>query len=423
MGSFNTTCAISRSEIKPYQKAYVFFLIYDAFSSHYNLREKNFFSNSFSGSSCHPESHFKIIGYPLLGTYYDYNQYLFKDKELEQLTLNSIKEIYIPNKKTEGLNNYNTSHDFLNIPDIHDMKQLQEMEHFGSLRVKSYHGVSFVSKMAIHQDIYEKLILNHKEKSPYLLKNNFEEISLSNLYSYFSIKEPINIKSEFESLNIFEKNMILMREKYLYSNIGKQCPKGNIITEDYILKEKEKEITQIVHRPFNDDKLTELFRFLYSTSNYNRDVEINLSMREKITQKISEMYIFNLWLTANNVEILPSMISNPDYDHETHVDNLLSIAAFTHGRTSYFDEESIPHSRSLEVIKKINISVTDIEKTLLSWFEISEDTYPDIFLLLNEIKNKKITTFLVGDGSDADLTFKKHHLIKDIENNTLITFY
>lgn len=422
MGSFNTTCAISKSEIKPGQKAYVFFLIYDSFSTHYDLREKNFFSNSFLGSFCDPCSHFKIIGYPLLGTYEDYNYYKFEDKDLEFLTLASIKKIHYPNKKTDGFFNYNESHDFLDLTEINDMEQLQKIEHSGSLRVQTHHGISFVSKMAIHQRIYEDLILSHQEKSPYCLTKHFTEVNLENLISYFSTKTTSDIDELFNSLSPFDQVMIEITNDSLLSKINQKDDNGFLITNDYILKTREEQIIKAANKIFTDDTFRDHFKFLYSTTIYNSDIFKLDNIRDRITTKISELYIMYLWFKSNNFEFLPTLISDPDYDNDKHSQNLFSIATITHNMNGYFSDEEIPHTHSVEIIKKINVSINDLEKTFLNWFGDEPNKYSVFFDFLYLIKTQKISEFIIGDQSDIDVFFRENNLIGVYDNGTVVSF-
>lgn len=432
MGSFNTTCAISKSPILYGQKAYVFFLVYDSFDTYYQLKEKNFFSNSFNGSSNKECEHFSIIGYPLLATYKDYNIYEFEDKDLELLTLNNIKKIHIPNTKSDGFNGYNNCHDYLDVDDINDMEQLQKIEHSGSLRVKTYNGISFISKMAIHKDIYEKIILKHTENHCYLKYNELKHnINLNKLQDFLIKLNNHNNKSIdeiFNSLNESNKRFIMFNIKWLENNLDKTDKKGNLITKEYIKKEKEYLILNSIKSSFfYDDNL----KFIYSLDQYNKNYEENQHndfIKLKIIKKFSELYIMSLWFNHYNFEFIPVIIGSNDSNYEDHYNMFLKLSNIIASLDSYNNnEECLEYENLIEFKIKKRILIKNIEKTFFDWFGRNKEEYDEsekiFFYYLNLIKNGDIKSFEIGDESEIDLFFKENNLISNFKDGDIIEFY
>jgi len=242
MGSFNTTCAVSKAPILDGQKVRVFFLLMNTSTFHYHKKIGQF-KSSLMGSSCYPWDHFQIVGYPMLATYNDYNRYVFDDSDMENLNLKIINKLYNKNiiAEDKSINDYNSSHDYMNIEKIENMHQLQEMEHSGSLRVKTCHGVSAIAKMAIHEDIYQQLILGKKEGKV----SKFQKVVDEKLI------EMLEEKSSADKLNESKREVIKKYREKLEEKLGTENDDGEIITKDFIEKEV-KFMTRMVSNDYMD---------------------------------------------------------------------------------------------------------------------------------------------------------------------------
>ena len=94
-----------------------------------------------------------------------------------------------------GKSGYNEIHDHLNIEKIENIDKLQEMEGSRALRVKTFAGTSIVTKMAIHEDIFQKLIL----KSNYKIKFNEKEKTFDEAFNYYKEQLNNNLKIDITS--------------------------------------------------------------------------------------------------------------------------------------------------------------------------------------------------------------------------------
>tara|TARA_B100002019_G_C21272209_1_gene603018 strand:+ start:2424 stop:3374 length:951 start_codon:yes stop_codon:yes gene_type:complete len=296
MGSFNETCAISRTPISIGQKARVFFLVMDISSMNYTKREKGLFSNILKKSPCYPWEDFKIIGYPLLGTYDDYGFYVFDDKNMENLNLSIINEIYIPNRKIEGKSGYNEIHDHLDIEKIESMDKLQEMEGSGALRVKTFAGTSILTRMAIHEDVFQKLIL----ESNYEIEFNKKRKTFVEAFNYY--KEQLNNNLKIDTNTTQEEQ---------YEEYKKTITKQNYLDnqEKKILYFMSKEVGII--KDFVNDEISR---------EYILNNEINYHLSENnFKDDILKAWVHTIWVakffSQYNFQFLPVIISGQSVDY------------------------------------------------------------------------------------------------------------
>lgn len=348
MGSFNTTCAVSKAPIRRGQKARVFFLIMNTFEHHYNLSQKGLFSSILQGFQCYPWDSFKVIGYPLVGSYQDYNQYEFEDKYLEDLTLSIINKFYIPNTIQEGKTekDYNTYHDHLNIDQISDMKQLQDMEHSGALRVKSPHGVSIIAKMAIHEEVFQQLI-----------------------------------KTSIFEFNIVEYGLKYSQDEYLKYLLD------TLNNKEQLLKNSTEEDADFQNFLIKD-KLNQIFKHEGLVQEYPNLIISCVDNDNK--EKLLQSHVDFIW-TANffqqyNFEFIPVYSSGQNiYDH---ADMLKSLSHIVENLTNdYNEEETITLHK--EITEKISISLTELDEKFNLWFD-GEEPLSDYANFINEIRNNNI---------------------------------
>lgn len=199
MGSFNTTCAISHTRIRPNDKVRLFFLA--SKGGYYKDPERNILS---IGCKCYPWDDFEVIGgISLEATYEDYNNYSFQEDNIFSVYIyNLIRRNYSPNVSVEG-EEYNEYHDHMDVKvDDLDWEKIMDMIHSGRLYLNGYgRGAKpAVAMMAIHESVYQIMMDETYEKyvnetSDYrnatyvtvgfqdVLKKNLEKEALSNLDS------------------------------------------------------------------------------------------------------------------------------------------------------------------------------------------------------------------------------------------------
>ena len=371
MGSFNTTCAISRAPITESQKVRVFFLVMDTHSYHYNKREKGLFSMPQMGSHCYPWDNYKVIGYPLLATYEDCNNYEFIDKDLERLTLEAINEIYIPNEVQEGktIEDYNKYHDYMGIEKIENMKQLQDIEHSGSLRVKSYHGTSIIAKMAIIEDVFQELI---KSCSYNMDRVNYKKFSTFEEYKqelWNKVKDPEELMKESDPT--FDALKKIIKEK----------SKDKKEYEEKISRMMEFKIENVLRKMFEEQAV------------YNDVISYHLSQESmEVKERIIEAWVTFKWITnfmyAYNMEYAPAITSGQCYDFQDHARMLDKMSEIISNLRRPYDDETLKIKR--EKNQRLSISLKELEEKINDWYSPQDQTYQDYLKIKKLIENENI---------------------------------
>lgn len=148
MGSFNTTCAISRATILEGNDVRLFYVVSEGVSIG-------------KGCECYPWDNFKLIGgVGIPAKYADYNNYEFDENSLfARYIHDQIKSEYSENISVEG-KEYNPYHDHMDV-NVKDLtwQKIQDMIHSGRLFLNGYQGEKcFVASFAIHESVYQVMI-------------------------------------------------------------------------------------------------------------------------------------------------------------------------------------------------------------------------------------------------------------------------
>lgn len=159
MGSFNTACAITGAPITYGKEAYVFWLVASK-NGHYKEKASGMLQGEFQGFACYPWDVFTIIGVPVRCVYEDYNQYipLTSQNKSAEYTVSEIKKVYVENTPKEGYD-VNPYHDYVGVTvNELDWEQLEEMEHSGALRCCINGRETYITRMAVHASIVDKVL-------------------------------------------------------------------------------------------------------------------------------------------------------------------------------------------------------------------------------------------------------------------------
>lgn len=148
MGSFNTTCAISRATILEGNDVRLFYVVSEGKSMG-------------KGCECYPWDNFKLIGgVGVPAKYADYNNYEFDENSLfARYIHDQIKSEYSENISVEG-KEYNPYHDHMDVK-VEDLtwQKIQDMIHSGRLFLHDFQGEKcFVASFAIHESVYQVMI-------------------------------------------------------------------------------------------------------------------------------------------------------------------------------------------------------------------------------------------------------------------------
>lgn len=406
MGSFNTTCAVSKTPILEGQQVRVFFLKINNYPK-VQTQNTGLFSNIYQGLNCYPWDNFKVIGYPLLGKYADYNHYEFEDPEMSNLVLSIINNIYEPNRVKKGRKkeDYNKYHDYMDIETIENMQQLQDMEHSGALRVKSYSDTTLICKMAIHEEIFQQLILSgevfgvkdYNDRTPY----TFEQFVTHYISKYEKNKTNVELKD-------YEEEIIQKHKEDLESQIGQTNNKGILITQQYVEEEIERQI-----KSFSFFNQRELFR--NDGENWQTDTDVSVNVQDNsFYPHIIEAWAIGEW-TKNffynkNLEFAPVVSSGQEYDFDNDALYLRKLAGIINSlKSKWDDEESL--SIETETTIKQYISLKDICNKCEDWFLGDEKIINEYHKVVEHLKTNKPEFFTVGDGSFFDVFCEKQYLL------------
>lgn len=302
MGSFNTTCAITKTPILEGQEVRVFFLVIDQFGEDYSLRATGLRTSILAGPQCYPWDVCQVIGYPLKGVYADYNQYEFDDDSgLVEATLAVINRHYEPNRPSSDKRGYERDH--MDIEKIESMRQLQDMEHDGAVRLGRSKGM--LAKMAIHEEVYQHIIAEG------LIHESWEDKAGLN-YSQSVDK----LLSQFTTSNISPENQELLT-KFLTR-----------LKESGESQEKVDEMEVAMRRTYlreneclirNTDWIKTPFKQLIGRCN-------DVPATRDLCDSLIGGYMVVGWMRRNNYQLLPAVLSGQSYDFKASAKTMRELA-------------------------------------------------------------------------------------------------
>ena len=419
MGSFNTTCAVSKTPILEGQEARVFFLVMNGYPANIESTDKGLFHNIYQGVGCYPWTNFSVIGYPLLGTYADYNRYEFDDEEMSNLTLQVINKVYAPNRIKEGKTeeDYNSYHDYLNIEKINDMEQLQDMEHSGALRIKTFGGTTLVCKMAIHEEIYQKMILSGKKSGvkDYMDKTLYD----FNEYVNYYLEKYKNSIDTYE-MDEFEIDIYNKRKSDLNEKIGSKDSKGNIIDENYVSRRLSMFKEVLCMKSQRDLFKTEGERW-HSETLVVDDLEKNEFHNNIIEAWAGGMWTKD-WFLLHNLEFAPVITSGQEYDFKSDANHLCEIAGIVRGLKSRWEDDESFAIETETTIKKY-LSIKDIESKCEDWFGSDKSIMKKFYEVMKDLRTNRPENFTVGDDSLFNKFSQENYLINESQGTVLYFKY
>ncbi|AGN30312.1 hypothetical protein VPFG_00314 [Vibrio phage nt-1] len=393
MGSFNTTCAISRTPINEGDEARVFFLIMQANDIQRSIEEKQF-SNIMMGCGCYPWDNFKIIGYPLKGKYADYNRYEFEDQQMSDEVLRLINKIYMPNRVTEGkeLSDYNSYHDYMEIDEIESMHELQDMEHSGALRVESYFGPTAIVKMAIHEEIYQELIISGEMTTGWGedAKTKTFEQEVQELYERHAAA------GDKDPLSPDDRKLIdeTRADMYAKADAGEADADGKIITREIVDKMIERFENMLARKTDYYDP--------FDRAEWSERTYPVRSMQEsddnEFIRKLAEGHIglkwTALWFQANNYEFGPAITSGQWGDRLAEAERLRKLADIVESKVpEYYYEEHIPVRKERTV--RLVMKRSELVESYTDWYGEDADEMAELQEAIDSMKEQ--SSFKVGD--------------------------
>ncbi|CAM0061395.1 hypothetical protein VPHD527_0325 [Vibrio phage D527] len=416
MGSFNTTCAITRTPIQEGALARVFFLEMDAWELNNSYRN-GLIGNIMTGCGCYPWDNFKILGLPLLGKYDDYNRYVFQDSATEQLTLDAIRERYLPNKIAEGktMEDYNSCHDYMEISNISDMHELQDMEHSSALRIKSVHGYpTHVVKMAIHEEVYQMMLEG-------TMREGWGEDAKTYTFAdevQACLKQHTNVATGWDSLTEEQKDYINAVRDGMYAKAD--AGEINERTEKPYTREATDMRVERLIESFAEGldlglrERTEWFARIDLRQMF-RDVGEDEEATDAELLALAEAYIgakwCARWMQCHNYEFGPAMTCGQDYDTSSHSSRLRKLADIIESKKSEYHYEEAVEVKTIRSVRS-ELSIAEIKRRFTEWYDESDTEYKDMIAIVDKSVG---SLYVVGDESDFDKFSETYGVIRDFE--------
>ena len=398
MGNFNQVCAVSNTPISEGQEARVFFLVINTYK-----RSTENYNSSFSRSHTNPHGNYKVIGYPLLGRYNYCNQYDFDNYDMAELNLEILNKKYIYKNKSDVK--------------IKDLKSLQSEINNGTLNIKTAHGDSSVVMMAIHESIYQDLILRERFEPFIQMHSNFESKSFSEAVNELKKEVLCNKNGLLSENNINELNEEKADAGMIFDNIGKLNTEGELVTKEGI-DDFEKETSKMLINMFKMKK--DDFNSIQHTihTNYKKDC-LNNSFIQEIIEGTVGVFWIKEWFHKNHLQFHSPVTTNEIVDYRNESNRLFKMAKIISKlKTNHEYEEDI--ELKITETSKLFLSIKELEEKFGIWFNESGEEIKSLNQAIEIMKESNIKSFYIGGKIDIDLLCSKYELLTKYEKGTLI---
>ena len=316
MGSFNSTCAVSRAPISPSDKVRLFYIISNNFTESLYPGHDPSNQTMHRGLGCYVYDNFSTVGFPLEATYEDYGIFEVTNPEhpYAQFTLDVIKENYSPNPKlSEDDENYSRRDDqYSALPaDYLTFETINDMIREGVLYCEAgSYGKKFIGFYPVLEEVYQVLIQGTAE-----IYDNTVEPTVYTDYNLTQYSEMQQRKYNAQDKKYSES---LAKYRKLYEDrIGCIKKDGTVLTAE----EAEENIMDLASLS-NDSR--EHHEFSYKDS-FNRNSYMqfirdttgsDMSAEElsEFNKMHSEALFYIICLSRYNYELIPPRTSGQEYD-------------------------------------------------------------------------------------------------------------
>lgn len=297
------------------------------------------------------------------------------------LTLEHINKVYVPNTVKDGckINDYNSVHDYMNISEIRDIDQLERMEHSGALRVNHYGQVTSLCKVAIHEDVFQNVIIGDKI--------NFEN-TMEEFRDKFTIEKETLSTEGLEP----EEQQELIKWFDSYSNNTTDDINEEIINRPIVHALK---YGYLMRNTMRDHKINDLLREhkWLSMTNVVNDIENNIELEDDIIEAFTVGHLTCETLYDLNMEFKPMISSGQQYSYKRNVQLYQTLISTIGMLSDSYDEETISHE--VVYVTHYNISKSNIKERLIDWFGSTSDEYKEYLSLEKNIPE----SFQYGDNT------------------------
>ena len=316
MGSFNSTCAVSRAPISPSDKVRLMYIISNNFTEALYPGHDPSQQTMHRGLGCYFYDNFSTVGFPLEATYEDYGIFEVTDPEhpYAQFTLDTIKENYSPNPKLpEDDENYSRRDDeYCDIP-AEDLtfEIINDMIREGALYCEAgTYGKKFIGFYPVLEEVYQVLIQGTVE--------TYDDTVKPSRYTDYKLSQFEEMQNRKYAAQDEKFKATVQRYRELYEiRIGSVKNDGTVFTA-----EEAEECIMDIASLSNDSR--ERNEFAYKNS-FNRGAYMTFfrdmtgsDMTEEELAAFNRMHtealFYLICLSRYNYELIPPRTSGQEYD-------------------------------------------------------------------------------------------------------------
>lgn len=400
MGSFNTTCAISRAPIREGDKVRLFFLASDAHTYPVDLLR----TSISKGCQCYVWDDFKVIGgISLEATYSDYNTYEFDENSLFSRYIRwIIRGNYSMNVSEVG-KEYNEFHDHMDVPpeDL-SWEKIFDMQHSGRLFLKGYGSghLPFVGIMAIHESVYQ-IMLNESYE---VYQGYPDGVSWNSGYNPY---KTVNFESCLKAhLEEDEEEKVREHAKFYTDSFDHLVEEGKCTREEADVKVLEMARRMLESRSesrveYSFTRGSTPYAQMRDLFNANQDKDLGGVTLEDIKAKAYEGMFFTWRMDAHNIMYRPLATSGQEHDLVADGVFLQKVGAAVGAIGSNWEEEEHIVTRKFSKSWQ-EITVSEIQERMNDWFEPHEELYVEFKEKFDELMKDKDVVIVSSEELQSD---------------------
>lgn len=390
MGSFNTTCAISHSPIRPNDKVRLLFIATDTHECVQTSLDSLRKDHLFCGSNMYASDEFRVLGgISLKCTYEDYNNYeLIQNDFNSEYILNIIRKNYYFNPPVVETSEYGYTPDpgasvipaedltFENIIDLANEGRLFFNES------REFAKFPMVNIMAIHEAVYQSIIDRKVDcwwweedgvRQPHGLRG-LEDYTRKALKDYVHV-DPLTTETYKERLA---------------DCLATGMDEGKAHQIAFLMAEMK------IQRGGDSDY--QKWKFVFDTNNpilemrdYNekRSDEHKVQFPyndEQMVIDVTESYYFDIMMNGSFYKYMPMGTSSQEYDLTESVNNLIGIAKAVQETNNRYDDEYLPCKTV--VSNHLEIDIASIIGTIDDWYNPGEEDHNAWLELLEDFQTQ-----------------------------------
>lgn len=317
MGSFNSTCAVSRAPISPDDKVRLFYIISNNFTEALYPGHEPQNEPMHRGLGCYFYDNFSTVGLPLEATYEDYGIFEITDPEhpYAQYTLNVIKDSYStlpkPPEDDDSYTRRNEGYYDVLAEDL-TFELVNDMIREGVLFCDAgTFGKKFIGFYPVLEEVYQVLIQGTAE--------TYDDTVEPRRYTDYNLQQ----YSEMQERRYEHQNNKYLESLNRYREMME--PKvGTVKTNGTVYTAEEAEETALDLASYSLDTHTDRNEFSYKnsfsrgnyirwfTETYNKDMTDDEN--KKFNSMHTEALFYLICLSRYNFELIPPKTSGQEYD-------------------------------------------------------------------------------------------------------------